>query len=515
MRSALGDAMRRSNDETYAQMPYEGCAHRDTHPSHVWAVAALMGLDPGPPAGSRVLELGCGRGGNLVPMAASLPGARFVGVDLSAGQIERAKASRDALGLDNLDLRVGDIASLDASLGDGSLGEFDYIIAHGVYSWIPAAARDRLLALCGALLAPDGVAYVSHNILPGWHQKQALRQMMLYHLRSVEGAAAQVEAARGFLDFVAGASSPSDPAYKLWLSEEQALLARSPTDYVFHEHLAAHNAPSYFHAFMAAAASHGLQFVADAWLPANFGRLLPAALAADLVAMVGGDRIAFEQYQDFVLNRSFRKTLLCRRERALVSDPAPGRWADGHLMSSWVRVAGRERAWQRGRDVLGDVDVRTDALLAVLADVWPATRSVQAVAAVLDRSGDAIGSFCDDLFLLAMNGVVEVMAVPVSVGDGALPRVHGWVRQEIAEGVGRLTTAHHQTATLDGPLRVLARLADGTRDREALVGGLVAAVEAGELVLPVGDATVEEQRAGLAAGLDRGLRELRFLGLVG
>lgn len=503
--------MRRSNDETYAQMPYEGCAHRDTHPAYVWAVAALMGLDPAPPAGSRVLELGCGRGGNLVPMAASLPGARLVGVDLSPGQIERAKASRDALGLANLDLRVGDIASLDESLG-----QFDYIIAHGVYSWIPAAARDRLLALCGALLAPDGVAYVSHNILPGWHQKQALRQMMLYHLRDVEGAAAQVQAAREFLGFVAGASSPGDPAYKLWLSEEQALLARAPTDYVFHEHLAAHNAPSYFHAFMAAAAGHGLQFVADAWLPANFGRLLPAALAADLVAMVGGDRIAFEQYQDFVLNRSFRKTLLCRRERVLVSDPAPGRWVDAQLMSSWVRVEGRERAWQRGRDVLGDVDVRTDALLAVLADSWPATRSVQGVAGALGRSGeDAIGSLGDDLFLLAMNGVVEVTAVPVSAGDAAMPRVHGWVRQEIAEGVGRLTTVHHQTATLDGPLRVLARLADGTRDREGLVDGLMAAVAAGELVLPVGDATVEEQRAGLAAGLDRGLRELRFLGLVG
>jgi hypothetical protein len=122
--------------------------------------------------------------------------------------------------------------------------------------------------------------------------------------------------------------------------------------------------------------------------------------------------------------------------------------------------------------------------------------------------------FCDDLFLLAMNGVVEVTAVPVAVGDGAVPRVPAWVRQEIAEGVGRLTTVHHQTASLDAPLRVLARLADGTRDREALVGGWVAAVAAGELVLPVGDATVEEQRAGLAAGLDRGLGELRFLGLV-
>jgi tRNA/tmRNA/rRNA uracil-C5-methylase (TrmA/RlmC/RlmD family) len=115
-------------------------------------------------------------GDNLVPMALGLPAARFVGVDLSPRQVEVAQRTIAALGLSNIEFREADIAAIDASWG-----EFDYVIAHGVYSWVPEPVRERLLALCNANLAANGVAYVSYNTNPGWRVHGMIRDMMIYH----------------------------------------------------------------------------------------------------------------------------------------------------------------------------------------------------------------------------------------------------------------------------------------------------------------------------------------------
>ena len=136
-----------------------------------------------------MLELGCASGDNLIPMALGLPNARFVGIDLSARQIEQGQRQVSALGLANIELRQYNIADVDASWG-----KFDYIICHGIYSWVPAPVRERLLAICRDNLAPNGVAYVSYNTLPGWHMRGMIRDMMIYHSAAFPGAAAEGEA---------------------------------------------------------------------------------------------------------------------------------------------------------------------------------------------------------------------------------------------------------------------------------------------------------------------------------
>jgi cyclopropane fatty-acyl-phospholipid synthase-like methyltransferase len=139
----------------YDQVPYPGHPFAQAHPDRLATVATLFGLRPADPAACRVLELGCGDGGNLVPMALALPDSAFCGVDLSPSAIDRAQALSDELGLVNVDLRAADLAALP------DVGAFDYVIAHGVYSWIAPPARDALLAACRERLAPGGVAYVS------------------------------------------------------------------------------------------------------------------------------------------------------------------------------------------------------------------------------------------------------------------------------------------------------------------------------------------------------------------
>jgi cyclopropane fatty-acyl-phospholipid synthase-like methyltransferase len=118
---------RRGDRLSYDRVPYPGHPFPQTHPDRLATVATLFGLRPAAPNACRLLELGCGDGGNLVPMAYGLRASAFCGVDLSGRAIARAGELAAALGLRNLELRHADLESLP------ELGTFDYVVAHGVY----------------------------------------------------------------------------------------------------------------------------------------------------------------------------------------------------------------------------------------------------------------------------------------------------------------------------------------------------------------------------------------------
>jgi SAM-dependent methyltransferase len=159
----------------YDEAPYESYAHPQSAPGQLAAIAWAFGLDPPDVPRSRVLEIGCAAAGNLIPFAAMHPLARMVGVDPSRVHIDQGRRRVHALGLDNIELIHGDIAHLDLA----ALGQFDFIICHGVYSWVPDEVQAAILAACGRLLSPVGVAYVGYNTYPGWKAKEIVRDAML------------------------------------------------------------------------------------------------------------------------------------------------------------------------------------------------------------------------------------------------------------------------------------------------------------------------------------------------
>ena len=154
----------------YDAVDYGGFVNPNSHPGQMAAMGLLHGLSPAAVEGCRVLEIGCNQGRNLIPMACAIPGATFLGVDLAAAPIARGQERIERLGLRNIRLMQGDLMEFgrtpDAAW-DGTLGPFDYIIAHGVYAWVPGAVRDGLLELCRELLTPEGVAFITYNALPG------------------------------------------------------------------------------------------------------------------------------------------------------------------------------------------------------------------------------------------------------------------------------------------------------------------------------------------------------------
>jgi SAM-dependent methyltransferase len=187
----------------YDTTPYTSNSFPQSAPGLLAAIACLFGLEAPEVATARVLEIGCAGGGNLIPFAAAHPQARVVGIDLSQVQIDQGRMRAQKLGLDNLELVAGDIARLDLE----ALGQFDFVIAHGVYSWVPPEVQEVLLSAFRRLLAPEGVAYVSYNVYPGWKTKEILRDAMLLASGGSTTPDEKVRNARSMVDFLEEVSS--------------------------------------------------------------------------------------------------------------------------------------------------------------------------------------------------------------------------------------------------------------------------------------------------------------------
>jgi SAM-dependent methyltransferase len=425
----------------------------------------MFGLSPAPVEQCRVLELGCGNGANLIPMALTLPGSRFAGVDLAAVPIAAAQALAAELDLRNIAFHQLDIMDLDPGFG-----EFDYIIAHGVYSWVPAAVRDKLMTICRANLAPGGVAFVSYNTFPGCHLRKMMRGMLAYQTRNIAGPELRLKHAYALINFLA-AANPKSPALR---EELKAMRSRDPS-VVFHDDLEPVNDPVYFHEFAEHARSHSLQFLSEA----EFFSMQPTGFdveVADTIRLLAqGDRIKEQQYLDFLKCRRFRQTLLCHQELALDRQPAAGR-IPGLSVSSPARPV--KDVTDPGSDEAVEfqtpdgASMTTNLPLAKAAILYLAARWPWAVP--FGELPGASTALADLLLKIYASGLLEFHVVPsrFTLEASERPRAFSLARLE-AESGSLVTTLRHTTVELDDDLgRRLVTLLDGTRDRAALLKDL-------------------------------------------
>ncbi len=300
---------------SYDVVPYTAEISRYTHANTLATVATLFGMNPPKVARARVLEIGCASGANLIPMAAELPEGSFLGIDLSERQVADGLATIEAAGLKNVELRRLDI--LDAG---SDLGRFDYIICHGVFSWVPPEVRQKLLALIAETLAPDGVAFVSYNIYPGWHQREIVREAMLFHIDGEPDPQTGLRRARELLDFLVQFPSLPNNYYMAMIRDVRDGIGRYDESYLFHEFLEEVNGPLYYHQFLERAATAELKAVADARFSMN------AVVAAEPVkaalGQISDDPARREVYLDFLQGRTFRRTLLCHEGVNLLTEPS-------------------------------------------------------------------------------------------------------------------------------------------------------------------------------------------------
>lgn len=304
------------NPTSYDVVAYPGYSHPQTLPDRLAVIGILFGLKPKCANGCRVLELGCGNGSNLVPMASTLPGSEFLGLDLAAQPIARGQEMIREAGLSNIRLMQADLLEFD-----GAGEKFDYIIAHGLYSWVPAEVRKRLLSLCRALLAPQGIAFVSYNAFPGGHLQKMMREMMLFHVRGLESPPERVRQAQALVKFLAEAQDVHDE-YRLLMNAEIEAIRAHEDGHFFHDELAEVNEPFYFTQFAGQAATHDLQYLGEADFFEMFDHGFRDS-TRETLKQLGSNRLLREQYLDFLKCRRFRQSLLCHREVVLRSDPDP------------------------------------------------------------------------------------------------------------------------------------------------------------------------------------------------
>ncbi|HYT89772.1 MAG TPA: class I SAM-dependent methyltransferase [Gemmataceae bacterium] len=518
----------------YDEIPYPVSTYPQTHPNRLATLATLFGMTPAPVRSCRVLELGCGSGGNVIPMAAILPESLFVGIDLSASQIATGRALVAELGLRNIALDRMSILDVPADAGP-----FDYIIAHGVYGWVLPEVQDKILTICHENLAPQGVAYVSYNTYPGWHGRGAIRDMMQYHARRLTAPQARAAEGRALLAFLAGSVPGEHLAYSNLLKQEHQRVCDKTDGYLLHDELEEVNVPLYFHEFAARGAAHGLQYLAEADVRQMFVRRFPPTVMA-ILERLGGDLIEREQYRDFLTNCTYRQTLLCHRNVALTRAISPerltglfiaacGQWVGGGPDLSSDRA--EEFRGPEGSAVAASQPLFKAALLS-LADVWPQAvpfsaletmaRDRLAGGAVVVENAEGCARdrrlLADNLWQAFVAGVVELHAdaPPLVLEPGEHPTAPPLARLQAAGGT-RVTNLRHETVPLDDLTCYLLRHLNGQQDRRALLDVLVRRVEEHGLVVqqhgrPVTDAG--QLRAVLGEGLQAKLGALGRSGLL-
>ncbi len=299
---------------SYDEVPYPSKPFSQTHPRTLATTATLFGMSPPDIHKCRVLELGCASGNNIVPMASELRDSEFVGVELSEVQANNARTTANSLGLKNIAIRQCNILDVD-----DSFGEFDYIIAHGIFSWVPTEVQQHILKLSRERLGKQGVAYISYNTNPGWRMRGMLRDIMLFHARNFTDVGTRIAQSRALINFLAETLTGEKSAYATLLQNEVELMKNWEDAYFRHDSLEEVNDPVYFYEFMARADEQGLQYLGEvdvnSMVANNFSDKVKETLDK-----VGNNIIQREQYMDFIRNRMFRQTLLCHREVSLTRE---------------------------------------------------------------------------------------------------------------------------------------------------------------------------------------------------
>ncbi|EEP66486.1 methyltransferase domain protein [Veillonella dispar ATCC 17748] len=299
----------------YKELGYKSYPFPFTTPAYLEAYGTLVGLNTPPAKTARVLELGATYGGNIISQAVHNPEATFVGIELSQDQVEKGNKIISDAKLDNVSLIQGDIMNFDETLGT-----FDYIIAHGFYSWISDEMKDKLLDIISNHLADNGIAYVSYNTYPGWHTMEEVRQLMLFANRDHDELTHKEKVLRGkTVGSLVGSQILNYDNLKernsKFLGALRSVMQKDDY-YVGHDHLEPHNDPCYFYQFNDHLKAHNLTYVCDADLTLSMVRTYDESIADKLEKLAPNSQADQEQYLDFMLDTTFRKSIICKERAA-------------------------------------------------------------------------------------------------------------------------------------------------------------------------------------------------------
>lgn len=413
----------------YEQQPYPDSVFHFTHPAHTGAMAKLFG-HPGPadPATARILDVGCGQGANLIRIARDLPAADCIGLDLAEVHIQQARQNAMAAGVSNVQFTRADILEHDFA------GQhFDYIIAHGFFAWVPDEVRERLLSICRDHLTPQGVALISYNCLPGWSARSGLRLLMQMENEALGNTGRDLlQGAERVRDFF-GKTIPAVeqlPHASLLKAEIESLRRKDP-DIVLHDELEPLNDPQYLLQFAQWAQAHDLGYVCDTTLLNDWLEIYPGEIKRAL-AEFNMSRMQGLQYVDFLMNRDFRRSIICPASLGVRISSQP---AHENLHGLWVASRLRAEASSSHKDgktyrFIATEDLAGKTPVAKEAPSETVHVSDALLQACLDKLAETPGQFqpVEVIFADACRQLGS------DAGDKAWQRLAGFVLSKVAQG---------------------------------------------------------------------------------
>ena len=467
--------------QSYNLLPYESKAIPQSHPARLAAIAKIFGLTVKPVHIARVLELGCASGGNLIPMALNYPEAKFVGIDVSPKQIAAGLERIGKLGLKNLELQCKSFSDLVADAG-----QFDYIICHGVFSWVPRALQDAIFELCQKHLSLEGIAYISYNVLPGWRMLQPLRDAFSAALPNEVNGAARVQEAAQLLSFLSVAS-PSNGVYTQSLTAMAEKLQKFSVAYVAHEYLEETNDPCLFRDFAERASGFGLGFLGECEIQTMIVDHYGTSIADEIRRRSAGDAIATEQLLDLVSGRTFRQTLLVHnvRSKEIVRDLAPECLNGLHLnadVGMHLDVEGQEvkLTLVDGQAFWIKSEAMHKALLKFISRL-PATSSLENLLQTVSDAEDVKRGFKN--LMLAGAVVPSTQSVRASYPAPAMPKAGKMAKADAEAGANVTTNLKHEPVSLEPATCFLLRHMDGEHDQSELIATLIEEFRCGRIIL--------------------------------
>jgi SAM-dependent methyltransferase len=462
-------------DTAYDRVPYPTGTYSQTHVRRLAAMARLFGVNAPDVRTCRVLEIGCGEGANLIGMAVDLPDSQFVGIDISQSAIDRAVEVATEAGLENITFRQGDVMELI-----GRPGECDYVITHGVFSWVPRPVQEKILELCERVLAPTGIAYISYSTYPGWHTREMVAEMMRFHTVGVDDPDVAVNEGLGLLQAVARTLGTDNPYATIILSEVERLAQRNRSA-TFHDELATETKPLLFEEFVKRLRPYSLQFMAEADFSTMVYDDLPAE-ASSALEEIRDDAVRREQYLDFFKLRRLRESLVCRADLTVLPEASTGAFDVLYFGVPLAPTAPPDYATESPLEFAGQRNMSVTvaqpfvkAAIAALCDAWPSRLSFDQTLEAAQLRLQIPEPNAKDLLselLLKMYGAglmeMDTHPWPYAAKPSEHPCASKLARSQARRG-NRVTSLRHISVDLDeqNGSRLLVLL-DGTKDRQAL-----------------------------------------------
>ena len=475
------------DSNTYDELPYDcTAAYPYSQPNRLATIATLFGMTPPPVQNSRILELGCANGTNILAMGYALPQAQCLGIDSSSKQIEQGQALLSQLNLPNVTLQHKDILTIDADWG-----QFDYIIAHGIFSWVSDTIQAKMLEICQQNLSPNGVAYISFNTRPGWNMRSTIRDMMLYHVQQFDDIPTQVEQIQALVHFLGEATKEKKDLYSVFVQKEFKILQQQPESYLYHDFLEKYNKPIYFHEFVSSIKQHALQYLGDAHIQTMFSDDLTSEITAKLQNLTVVHR---EQYNDFLTNRSFRHSLICHQNLQLQRKIYPAAMKQFYLASQLkpvdkvVNIVSNQ-AFKFEQAGVGGVDESTPIVksaLVYLYQQWPQAIEFKelVIQATLQLSTASQGTYkipenptiledtlAEVLLKCYLGGVIEATIYPPQcvTAISETPKVSDLALAQIEQGNDTVSNLRGEQLRYPPLFKDIIPALDGQHDEAALL----------------------------------------------